>query len=307
MAWKQYYYTKPGYNYLWIPNGHVAVLTLDDGLLVKGRQKMVVLWEQTGGTKELAAGHWGLLLHPSVDATNKQRVKVTIKRIPSEKEALIVGVSDYKYINDLSYCDEDASDWYKFLRKKLYKCVVLGDGHPENYPIYNGNATEALVRTVFKRMLARSKTVVLVTSGHGGGDGKGNSYICLRNFSGGNDKYMDKELLADIRTKPTDTKVFIFIDNCFSGGFLDELQTIPNVICLTTCSANGYGYDDPTSQHGMWTNQFLKEGLIKQFKYGSCTVDEAFTWAKEHYPMGVTNPGDIPQRINTMTDQSFTL
>ena len=102
MAWKQYYYTKPGYNYLWIPNGHVAVLTLDDGLLVKGRQKMVVLWEQTGGTKELAAGHWGLLLHPSVDATNKQRVKVTIKRIPSEKEALIVGVSDYKYINDLS-------------------------------------------------------------------------------------------------------------------------------------------------------------------------------------------------------------
>jgi hypothetical protein len=35
--------------------------------------------------------------------------------VDTVKYAVIAGVSDYKAINDLSYCDEDASDWYNFL------------------------------------------------------------------------------------------------------------------------------------------------------------------------------------------------
>lgn len=31
------------------------------------------------------------------------------------KFAVIVGISDYKTISDLSFCDEDATDWYNFL------------------------------------------------------------------------------------------------------------------------------------------------------------------------------------------------
>jgi hypothetical protein len=31
------------------------------------------------------------------------------------KYAIIVGISDYASISDLSYCDEDATDWYNFL------------------------------------------------------------------------------------------------------------------------------------------------------------------------------------------------
>jgi hypothetical protein len=32
-----------------------------------------------------------------------------------QKYAVIVGISDYKAISDLSFCDEDASDWFNFV------------------------------------------------------------------------------------------------------------------------------------------------------------------------------------------------
>ena len=50
--------------------------------------------------------------------------------------AVIVGISDYLYISDLSYCDEDATDWYNYLNNVMgYDNIrVLGDSHTSNYP-----------------------------------------------------------------------------------------------------------------------------------------------------------------------------
>jgi hypothetical protein len=61
--------------------------------------------------------------------------------------AIIVGISDYASINDLSYCDEDATDWYNFLAGQGYECHVYGDGHTSNYPRHDGTATESNVRS----------------------------------------------------------------------------------------------------------------------------------------------------------------
>ena len=41
------------------------------------------------------------------------------------KYAIISGISDYKNISDLSYCDEDATDWYNYLKRLGYQCRVI--------------------------------------------------------------------------------------------------------------------------------------------------------------------------------------
>jgi hypothetical protein len=54
-----------------------------------------------------------------------------------QKYAVIVGISDYKAISDLSFCDEDASDWYDFITGALgvptSHVTVLGDGHSNDF------------------------------------------------------------------------------------------------------------------------------------------------------------------------------
>ena len=80
-------------------------------------------------------------------------------------------------------------------------------------------------------------SVVIVTSGHGSGDGKGNSYICLydcKTYDKLNGSYWDYELQADLLSVKK-IKTFIFLDNCYSGGMLDNLKS-------TKFSCNDYLY-----------------------------------------------------------------
>ena len=49
------------------------------------------------------------------------------------KYALIIGISDYKAISDLSFCDEDATDWYNYLSGEGYQITLLGDD-TSSYP-----------------------------------------------------------------------------------------------------------------------------------------------------------------------------
>jgi hypothetical protein len=216
--------------------------------------------------------------------------------------AIVVGISDYKSISDLKLCDEDATDWYRFLHSRGYDVKLLGDPHQENYPAYDGLATEGNFRSLFQSYLRQANsddTIVLTSAGHGSGDGRGNSFLCMYDYTGREDgKYTDKELLADLKLATKHPKIFIFIDHCFSGGFLDELKTYPNVACLTACTQAGYGYDYFKQMNGAWTYMFLQRTLIEQFK-GDATVSEAFAWAQSNYAQvtGYSNGRDRPQGV----------
>jgi hypothetical protein len=110
------------------------------------------------------------------------------------KYAILVGISDYQSISDLSYCDEDATDWYWQLDGLGYECHVYGDGHTSNYPRYDGTATEATVRADMQDLAAHAQsgdTVVFATSGHGSGNGYGSSYLCMWDCSGSAGCYYD--------------------------------------------------------------------------------------------------------------------
>lgn len=230
------------------------------------------------------------------------------------KFAVIVGISDYKAISDLSFCDEDATDWYNFLEAQGYYIVaVLGDGHPEDYPRYDGTASESNIRAALAEMNALAgpgDTCVFTTSGHGGEYkiGRGPSatyqqYLCCWDCSSGEDGQdgilWDDEfpaLFADF----TDKNFFVFYDHCYSGGFYDE--AVPsNWFITSTCTNDGYGYDMTTYSNGAWTYFFLEATLANN---PSMSMEDAYAAAAAIYPY---DGGDFPQMFDGNTAYDFYL
>jgi hypothetical protein len=227
------------------------------------------------------------------------------------KYAIIVGISDYQSISDLSYCDEDATDWYNKLNAIGYECHVYGDGHTSNYPRYDGTATEATVRAAMQELAQHAQvgdSVCFITSGHGAGNGVGSSYLCMYDCSGSAGCYYDTELAADVGGFQAGVKIFIFIDHCYSGGMGPELMALSisqYIYCTTTCTQNGYGYDDPTHQNGAWTYYFLQYSWINHYGGSTSTsMETVFSYALSNYPY---SGGDTPQKFDGNTGSSFYL
>jgi hypothetical protein len=208
------------------------------------------------------------------------------------KYAIIVGISDYASINDLSFCDEDATDVYNKVNAMGYECRVYGDGHTANYPRHDGKATEATVRAQIQGLAAIAKagdTVVFATSGHGSGDGRGSSYLCMYDCSGSAGCYYDTEIAADFGLFVAGVNIFILIDHCYSGGIGPELMALSNagsIFCTTTCTDNGYGYYEPSYSNGAWTYEFLEKTWIGF--YGGAvhqSMESVYTKAASTYPL----------------------
>ncbi|UJG40538.1 MAG: hypothetical protein K9W45_11965 [Candidatus Heimdallarchaeum aukensis] len=227
-----------------------------------------------------------------------------------EHWAVLVGISDYKAISDLSYCDEDATDWYNYLNGIGYEhIVVLGDGHTDNYPKYDGLATEYNVKQALQDMVASADSddvIAFISSGHGSGNGRGSSYLCMWDCSSGENgedgNLYDTELAAILDNAVAD-RIFVFLDHCYSGGFGDDLMNMPNsehVYLTTTCTERGYGYDDSEHQNGMWTYYFLEYTLIGHFNGDVTTpMEDVFDYAFANYPK---NHGvDAPQEFDGNT------
>jgi hypothetical protein len=230
------------------------------------------------------------------------------------KYAIIVGISDYASINDLSFCDEDAYDWYTFLVSKGYECHVFYDGsYTSNkftsIPAANkiATATESNVRAAIQGLAALAVSgnqVAFVTSGHGSGDGSGSSYLCMYDCSGSTGCYYDTELKADFNLFASGVKIFVFVDHCYSGGLGPEMLTISDVAnfyMTTTCTANGYGYDDPDHSNGAWTYYFLENYLVSN---PSVSMEAAFDATAPGYPH---TGGDAAMEFDGATGTAFYL
>ena len=226
------------------------------------------------------------------------------------KYAIIVGISNYLYISDLSYCDEDATDWNNQLVGLGYECHVYGD-QTNSYPNYYGTATESNVRAAVQELAAHAQSgddVCFLTSGHGDGTGSGSSYLCMLDCSGSSGCYYDTELASDIGQFDSGVNIFVFIDHCYSGGMGPELMALSNndyIYCTTTCTDDGYGYDDPSHQNGAWTYYFLAYSW--QSHYGGDAGDAmetVFDYALAAYPH---SGGDTPQEFDGNSGSNFYL
>jgi hypothetical protein len=236
------------------------------------------------------------------------------------KYAIIVGISNYASISDLSYCDEDALDWYNFLTGQGYEVKVFYDGsYTSNsftsIPTSTGAgssgkiayATEANVRAAIQGLAAHAvagNSVAFVTSGHGSGDGSGSSYLCMYDCSGSTGCYYDTELAADFALFASGVKVFIFVDHCYSGGLGPEIMALLNkayIYMTTTCTANGYGYDDSSHSNGAWTYYFLEAQLVSHPTY---SMEQIYDLAAPGYPY---TGGDAPMEFDGNTSSSYYL
>jgi len=220
---------------------------------------------------------------------------------PSKKYALLVGISDYLYINDLEFCDEDMVGWCNYLKNLNYEIVLLGD-KTSTYGAYKLNdfATEENIRKWIRTIsdkVNKDDQFVFISSGHGGGDGKGNSFLCCLDDSfGPQGKYTDKELAIDIkRFTDKGAKVIAFFDNCYSGGMLREVcANHPENVCATsTCTENGYGFDVNILNHGAWTYYFLIK-ILGDMNSPSKNMNDAFYKAIKIYPF---TGGHLPQLL----------
>ncbi len=236
---------------------------------------------------------------------------------PVEKYAVIVGISVYIGGDDLSYCDDDANDWYNHLtgtEMDFDDVWVYGDEY-SNYSQWDGKATEYNVKQALTNMVNSADgndIIVFTTSGHGGGNGLGSSFLDMSDsFTSGENgedgKLYDTELRA-ILDDAVANRIFVFIDHCFAGGFGPDLVNMPNgadVYCTTTCTENGYGYDEPDYENGAWTYFFLEYSWINHYG-GSATVamENVFIYAHNNYPYG---GGDEPQEYDGATPLFFYL
>jgi hypothetical protein len=243
-------------------------------------------------------------------------VGFSAKGVGVTKYAVIVGISDYKAISDLSYCDEDASDWYNHLAGAMAfnSILVYGDGHTANYPKYDGKATEYTVKQALTNMVNSADSddmICFISSGHGSGNGKGSSFLCMWDYgageSGQDGALYDTEL-ANILKVSVASKIFVFLDHCYSGGFGDNLMGMSNkahVYLTTTCTYRGYGYDVPAYQNGAWTYFFVEYTWINHYGAAPHTpMETIFTYAKAHYPYGGR---DAPQQYDGDTANAFYL
>ena len=218
-----------------------------------------------------------------------------------DKYALIIGVSDYKTINDLSYCDEDATDWYNYLEPLGYQITLLGDGQPNNFPQYDGVASEYNVKNAWASIIAQADSndiVIWASSGHGaevnigGRRRKDRVYVqvlCMWDTSAGENGEDGLIYDSEFQTMmaPAVSNVFIFLDHCNSGGMNEVMlnANANNIYMATTCTADGYGYDVPAYLNGAWTYYFLEYSLIGHFG-GTASLEDTFDYALANYPYG---------------------
>jgi hypothetical protein len=194
------------------------------------------------------------------------------------KFAVVVGISDYKNINDLTYCDEDANDWKSFLQSKGYSirsCMI------------NNQATEYAIRAALAGMFAVADgddIVCFASSGHGS-SGSGHQVIIAYDYGSGVNGYdgliWDVEL--DTIFNACKAKHWIFLDHCMSGGMKEAVAGVTYAYMTTTCSASGYGYDMPEYNNGAWTYWFLEQALVGQH---FTALEDAFAWGVARYPFG---------------------
>jgi hypothetical protein len=272
-------------------------------------------------TANPGAGTWYIMVK-SYSGTGAYQLTVTLTYGSTpppptgSKYALLVGISNYKSINDLSFCDEDVTDFYNYLTTVCGygtgNIRILGDGSSSYPATPYGKATEANYKACLTWLAGlNADEITFMTSGHGSGDGSGESYLCAWDCSSGESgedgNFYDHEIAAILQNALA-PKIFVFIDHCYSGGLGPEIMAMgnkANVWMTTTCTANGYGYDEPGSSNGAWTNQFIHVTLQQHFgSSASTTMEAAFTYAASGYSH---TGGDAPMQFDGNTGATFTI
>jgi hypothetical protein len=94
--------------------------------------------------------------------------------------------------------------------------------------------------------------------------------------------YYDTELQADFSQFASGVNVMVFVDHCYSGGLGPELFASHGTIYITTtCTEDGYGWDDGSHQNGAWTYEYLEKYWVL---HPTWSAEQVFDSASATYP-----------------------
>lgn len=209
-----------------------------------------------------------------------------------DRWAIIVGVSNYRYIDDLTYCDDDAI--------ALYNQLAPSWGANNIELLTNSEANKTAIHDAIFNWLApiedSDDTVLIFFSGHGG---QGTDVAPIDEVDGKDEYLCPYDSLTsawtnDIRDDELDTwlnildsrKIVVMLDVCNSGGFIassgiskveiDKKLAIENNpglsslddgfakdiskdsrVILTACAENESSWDSGTLKNGVFSHYII--------------------------------------------------
>ena len=192
---------------------------------------------------------------------------------------LVIGISDYQYLNDLQYADDDALAFYQYVKRSLGHRIQAD----QMKLLLNQEATFAEIWMSFEWLLRNVKEhdrVYIYFSGHGGHEDMTiaklgylhayDSHDATYN-NGGN---IDLNLLDNILKtfSHRGAKTFLFLDACHSGKIVGDdylflnnsLATkVPNIVKILSAQGEERSYEHSRwgGGHGVFT-YYLLEAIL---------------------------------------------
>lgn len=186
------------------------------------------------------------------------------------KYALVIGISDYKgTANDLTYCDDDATDWKSRLQSEGYSVTALLDL----------NATKANIEKAINTLASLSiagNEIALCYSGHGS---RGN--IISTDLY-----YIGSKWFKTKFANSTSTKMMFCFDACQIGAMSTDLNSNGRVIAVAS-NKTSYSYDgDESMKNGVFSFYqmigFDEKGYIYLEPDCQYACDQMINWAKTY-------------------------
>ncbi len=160
---------------------------------------------------------------------------------------VIVGISNFEYINDLNYADDNARDLYENLSP------VWGESHIKL--LIDSEAAKSDILNAIKWMAGKADTddtVLFDFSGHGSDGG----YICPYDTYVSLSTCISASELTNSFKSVKAKKIVVILDSCYSGDFKDSLSTDTRVILMAT-DPDELGWEDGAIMHSVFTYYLL--------------------------------------------------
>jgi len=167
----------------------------------------------------------------------------------SECWAVVVGISDYEWIDDLRYSDDDARDLFNQL------APIWGEDHIKL--LVDSEAAKANIHDAIYNWLDpredEDDVVLFFFSGHGS-----RGYLCP--YDSLTDSYANnirgEELDSWLDTLDSN-KVVVVLGTCYAGGFISDLWGSGRVI-LASSDANESSWENMALGHGVFSYYLLE-------------------------------------------------
>ena len=186
------------------------------------------------------------------------------------KYALVIGISNYSgTANDLTYCDDDATDWKNYLVGEGYSVTVLLDLNAKKAAI------EDEINTLASQSVAGNE-IAFCYSGHGS---KGN--IISTDLY-----YIGSKWFKTKFANSASSKMMFCFDACQIGAMATDLNSGGRVIAVAS-NKTSYSYDgDATMKNGVFTYYqmigFDDENFIYLEPDCQFACDQMIKWAKSY-------------------------